>query len=266
MSASHASWTVPRFLAAKAQGQKLVMVTVYDYLWAQIAEEAGIDALLVGDSVGMVVQGHSSTLPVTMRQMLYHAEMVARAVTRPLVIADLPYLSYHLGASQAVRNAGLLLKRAGVAAVKLEVNRHHIDIVRALTAADIPVMVHLGLRPQAIRMLGGMKIQRDEKELLSLAESAVQAGAFALLLELVPAAIARKITQEVPIPTIGIGAGADCDGQVLVGPDLLGLTSGFAPRYLKRFGQLREAAHRAFADYADEVRRGCYPDSTHSHD
>jgi len=258
--------TVPRFIAAKAQGRKLAMITAYDWMWAGICDAAGVDAILVGDSMGMVVQGHSTTLPVTLAQMLYHTEMVARAVQSALVIADLPFLTYHVSPRQAVRNAGRLLKKAGCSAVKLEGGVHQAETIRALTAADIPVMAHVGLRPQAVRQLGSMKVQRDEERLLADAHAAQEAGAFGIVLELIPRGLAARITKELTIPTIGIGAGPDCDGQVLVGPDLLGLTEGFHPKFLKRYADLRSTATDAIRRYSEDVRNGSFPSAEQSHE
>uniref|UniRef100_A0A7C4QKZ7 3-methyl-2-oxobutanoate hydroxymethyltransferase n=1 Tax=Schlesneria paludicola TaxID=360056 RepID=A0A7C4QKZ7_9PLAN len=266
MSKAGGPVTVPQFMAAKSQGRKLAVVTAYDWLWAGICDAAGVDAILVGDSLGMVVQGRDTTLPVTLRQMHYHAEMVARGAERALVIADLPFLSYHVSPRQAVRNAGRLLKSTGVSAVKLEGGVTQAETIRALAAADIPVMAHVGLRPQAVRHLGGMKLQRQEAALLADAHAAQDAGAFALVLELIPRSLAARITQELAIPTIGIGAGPDCDGQVLVGPDLLGLNAGFYPKFLKRYADLRTQAIAAISRYADEVRSGQFPDAEHSYE
>jgi 3-methyl-2-oxobutanoate hydroxymethyltransferase len=259
--------TVPRFTAAKSQGRKLAVITAYDWLWAGICEAAGVDAILVGDTLGMVVQGHPTTLPVTLDQMIYHTEMVGRAVERALVIADLPFLSYQVSPRQAVRNAGRILKETRAAAVKLEGGMQQAETIRALTGAEIPVMAHVGLRPQAVRQLGGMgKVQRDEERLLADAHAAQDAGAFAIVLELIPRSLAQRITKELRIPTIGIGAGPDCDGQVLVGPDVLGLTEGFHPKFLKRYAELRATAIDAIRRYAEDVREGRFPTAEHSHD
>lgn len=258
--------TVPQFIAAKAQGKKLAVVTAYDHLWAGISDAAGVDAILVGDTVGMVVQGHSTTLPVTVGQMIYHAEMVCRAVKRALIVVDLPFLSYHVSPRQAVRNAGRILKQTGAASVKLEGGVTQADTIRALANAEIPVMAHVGLRPQAVRKLGGMgKVQRDEEQLLADAHAAQDAGAFAIVLELIPRSIAARITKELAIPTIGIGAGPDCDGQVLVGPDLLGLTGDFHPKFLKKYADLRTTAVNAIRQYTEEVHTGEFPTTEHSH-
>lgn len=258
--------TVPQFISAKSHGKKLAVITAYDYLWAGIADAAGIDAILVGDTVGMVVQGHATTLPVTVGQMIYHAEMVCRAVKRALVIVDLPFLSYHVSPRQAIRNAGRILKQTGAAAVKLEGGVTQSDTIRALAQAEIPVMAHVGLRPQAVRKLGGMgKVQRDEEQLLADAHAAQNAGAFAIVLELIPRSIAARITRELSIPTIGIGAGPECDGQVLVGPDLLGLTGDFHPKFLKKYADLRTTAVEAIRQYTSEVHEGTFPTADHSH-
>ena len=259
--------TVPRFVAAKAKGQKLAVLTAYDFLWARIFDSAGIDAILVGDTLGMVVQGHSTTLPVTLDEMIYHGEMVARAVTNALVIVDMPFMSFQVSPEQAVANAGRILKETGASAVKLEGGIQQARTIAALAAADIPVMGHVGMKPQSVRKLGGMgKIQRQEKQLLDDAKAVQDAGAFSIVLELVPRTAAERITRELTIPTIGIGAGPECDGQVLVSPDMLGLTEGFQPKFLKQYADLREAALNATRSYISEVRDGRFPDEAHSHD
>lgn len=257
--------TVPKFVEAKRSGRKLAVVTGYDYVWASILDGAGVDAILVGDTVGMVVQGHSTTLPVTVPQMIYHAEMVVRAVKRALVIVDLPFLSYHLSPRQAVKNAGQILKKTGATAVKLEGGVTQAATIRALFHADIPVMAHVGLKPQSVLKLGGYKMQRDEKRLLDDARAAEEAGAFSIVLECIPAEIARTITAELSIPTIGIGAGVHCDGQVLVTQDLLGLTPvEQMPRFVKPYARLRDTVTTAVQQYVAEVRSGAYPDEAHS--
>lgn len=256
---------VPRFAAAKGQ-RKLSMVTAYDYLWAGIYDEAGVDSILVGDSLGMVVQGHKTTLPVTLEQMIYHGEMVARAVKRALVIVDLPFMTYQVSPAQGVENAGRILKETGAAAVKLEGGVHQAATIRALAEADIPVMAHVGMRPQSVNKFGAMsKVQRDEELLLADAKAAEAAGAFGIVLELIPRSIASKITAEISIPTIGIGAGPECDGQVLVSCDMLGL-SGFQPRFLKKYADLRSTVITATRDYVREVSDGTFPDAAHSHE
>jgi 3-methyl-2-oxobutanoate hydroxymethyltransferase len=258
--------TVPRFQAAKAEGRKLTVLTAYDWLLARVFDDAGVDALLVGDSLGMVVQGKATTLPVTLREMIYHAEIVARAARRALVIVDLPFLSYQVSPRQALRNAGRVLKETGAQAVKLEGGRQQARTIEALAAADLPVMAHVGMRPQSVHKFGRMSaIQRDVEALLADARAAQEAGAFSIVLELIPREAARRITAELSIPTIGIGAGPDCDGQVLVGPDMLGLTTGFEPRYLKKYADLHGVATKAARKYIQEVQDGVYPDDEHSH-
>lgn len=258
--------TVPKFCNAKLKGRKLAVLTAYDFLWARMFDQAGVDAILVGDTVGMVVQGHSTTLPVTLDQMIYHGEMVVRAVEHAMVIVDLPFMTFQVSPESAVANAGRVLKETGASAVKLEGGVNQAKTVRALTDADIPVMAHVGLKPQSVRKLGGMKIQRDEEKLLADAAAAESAGAFAIVLELVPRELARKITESLSIPTIGIGAGPFCDGQVLVNQDMLGLTDGFEPKFLKRYAQLHETVIAATRQYVGEVHEGAYPDIEHSHD
>jgi 3-methyl-2-oxobutanoate hydroxymethyltransferase len=258
--------TVPRFMAAKAQGRKLAVLTAYDWLWASIFDAAGVDAILVGDTLGMVVQGHSTTLPVTLDEMVYHAEMVVRGVSHALVVVDLPFMTFQVSPTQAVENAGRILKETGAAAVKLEGGVNQARTIEALTTADIPVMAHVGLKPQSIRMLGSMKIQRDEERLLADARAAQEAGAFAIVLELIPRSLARRITAELAIPTIGIGAGPDCDGQVLVSQDMLGLNAGFHPKFLKRYAELRGTVTAAVEQYVAEVRDGTFPAAEHSHE
>lgn len=256
--------TVPAFVNAASEG--LSMVTAYDYMWAGIMDEAGVDSILVGDSLSMVVQGHATTLPVTMDQMIYHGEMVTRAVQRALVIVDMPFMSYQVSPEEAVRNAGRIIKETGADAVKLEGGRIQSETIRAIMRADIPVMAHVGMRPQAVRQLGGMgKVQRNAEQLLDDARAAEDAGAFAVLLELVSADVAQQVTAALSIPTIGIGAGPHCSGQVLVGPDMLGLTPSFKPKFLKHFADLRTQAVAAVQTYVSEVKSGQFPTQEHSH-
>src|SRR5580658_2065585 len=257
---SSAVMTVPRFVAAKASGTKLSVLTAYDFSWAGIFGAAGADALLVGDSVAMVVQGHATTLPVTLDEIIYHAKLVVRGTRRALVIVDMPFMSYQVSPKEAVRNAGRILKESGASAVKVEGGQAQADTIRALTVAGIPVMAHEGMKPQSVRSLGGMgKIQRDEETLIVDARAAEQAGAFSIVLELIPQAVAARITRELAIPTIGIGAGPACDGQVLVGYDMLGLTGDFYPRFLKKFADLRTQAVDAARRYIGDVRGGTFP-------
>ena len=259
------SITVPDFVRAKAEKRRLSVLTAYDALWASILDEAGVDALLVGDTLGMVVQGRSSTLPVTMDQMIYHGEMVARAAKRALVIVDLPFMAYQVSPRQAVRNAGRILKETGASSVKLEGGEGQAETIAALARVDIPVMAHIGMRPQSVRKYGRMSaIQRDADQLLRDAKAAAEAGAFSIVLELIPQDAAKAITEAVSIPTIGIGAGPHCDGQVLVTPDMLGLT-GFKPKFLKAYADLRKTITEAARAYTDDVREGRFPDASHSH-
>lgn len=256
---------VPDFMLAKHAGRKLSVLTAYDCLWASILDEAGIDAILVGDSMGMVVQGHDTTLPVTLEQMIYHGEIVARSVKKALVIVDLPFMTYQVSPRQAVRNAGRIIKETGAHAVKVEGGVNQADTIQRLADCDLPVMAHVGMRPQSVRKLGRMSsIQRNAEELLEDAKAAEQAGAFSIVLELIPANIAQQITAELKIPTIGIGAGPHCDGQVLVGPDMFGL-SGFQPKFLKKYADLRLTALQATRDYIEDVKSGSFPDAEHSH-
>jgi len=256
---------VPEFMKAKSQGRKLSVLTAYDCLWASMLDEAGIDALLVGDSMGMVFQGHQSTLPVTLEQMIYHGEIVTRSTKRALVIVDLPFMSYQVSPRQAVRNGGRVLKETGAAAVKLEGGVHQARTIERLTACDIPVMGHIGMQPQSVRKLGKMSaIQRDEKQLLADAVAVERAGAFGIVLELIPADIALRITETLSIPTIGIGAGPHCDGQVLVTPDMFGMT-GFKPKFMKQFAELRSQIVQATQTYIHEVQTSTFPSSGHSH-
>lgn len=259
--------TVPRFVSSKSEGRRLVMLTAYDAMWASLFDESGVDALLVGDTLGMVVQGHDTTLPVTLDEMIYHARMVVRGSSRAMVVVDMPFMTYQLGPVQAMSNAGRILKETGASAVKLEGGESQAETIRALSRADIPVMAHVGMKPQSVHMLGGMsRIQRDAERLRDDARAAAEAGAFAVVLELIPRGIAEEISSELSIPTIGIGAGPGCDGQVLVNQDMLGLSNGFNPKFLKRYADLRSSVLEAVSQYAEDVRAGTYPDDAHSHD
>ncbi|RMH03083.1 MAG: 3-methyl-2-oxobutanoate hydroxymethyltransferase [Nitrospirae bacterium] len=260
--------TVPEFAQYKQQGKKIAVVTAYDALFAKIIEQAGIEAILVGDSVGMVVQGNPTTLTVTMEEMLYHTRMVARATHQACVIADLPFLSYQVSVSETVRNAGRLLQ-AGATAVKLEGGDPVVDRVAVLTRMGIPVMGHLGMTPQSVHRYGGYKVQGKSQtqadELLAEAKALEAAGAFALVLEAVPAQLARSITQALTIPTIGIGAGPSCDGQVLVLYDLLGLFDEFVPKYVKPYARLKAEAIQALRQYKEDVERQKFPAESESY-
>jgi 3-methyl-2-oxobutanoate hydroxymethyltransferase len=258
--------TVPEFHGFKKTGRKISMVTAYDYAMARLVDAAGVEGILVGDSMSMVVQGHDSTLPVTLDEMIYHAEMVGRAVEHALLIVDMPFPSFHLGTHRAIENAGRILKESRCQAVKLEGGVEQADTIAGLVSAGIPVMAHCGLRPQSIHTLGGYKVQRDEQQLMADARAAQDAGAFAIVLECIPRELAKKITEHVSIPTIGIGAGADCDGQVLVLHDLLGITSGYMPRFAKAYADLKTEITQALTQYRDEVRSGAFPANEHGYE
>jgi len=259
MTIDQGRMTVPKFTARKAEGRKISMLTAYDYPTARLLDSAGVDGILVGDTLGMVVQGHSTTLPVTLDQMIYHAEMVARAVERALVVVDMPFPSYHLGVHEAIRSAGRILKETRAQAVKLESGTDQAEVIAGLVSAGIPVMAHCGLRPQNIHQLGGYSVQRNRERLLADAKAAEQAGAFAIVLECMPTEVAAEITAAVSIPTIGIGAGAGCDGQILVTHDLLGITAGRLPRHVKQYADLRTVILDAVTRYCEEVRAGQFP-------
>ena len=256
--------TVPRFVALKAAQRKIAMLTAYDFTLASVLDSTGIEGILVGDSMGMVVQGHSTTLSVTLDQIIYHAEMVGRAVRHALTVVDIPFPAAYLGTHDAVRSAGRILKETRCQAVKLEGGAEQADVIAALVAAGIPVMAHCGLRPQSVHLLGGYKVQREAGRLLADARAAADAGAFAIVLECIPVDVASQITAAVSVPTIGIGAGAGCDGQVLVTHDMLGLTEGYVPRFVKPYAQLRDTIRDAVARYRDEVRAGTFPDEQRS--
>ena len=255
--------TAPDFRAAKGRG-RLAVVTAYDYTSARLADEAGVDAVLVGDSLGMVIQGHAASLPVTLRDVIYHTRCVVRGVRRALVVADLPFLTYQVSPRQAVRNAGKLMQLGGAHAVKLEGGERTADAVRAVVAAGIPVMGHVGLTPQSVHQFGGFKVQRDAAQLLADATAIASAGAFAVVVESVPADVGAQLTAALPVPTVGIGAGPGCDAQVLVFHDLLGLFTDFTPKFVKRYADLGTAAKDAIAAYAREVRDGTFPGPEHS--
>jgi 3-methyl-2-oxobutanoate hydroxymethyltransferase len=263
-----AKTTIQDFLKKKSEGRKITMLTAYDYPFAQIVDEAGIDAILVGDSLGMVVQGLENTLPVTMDEMIYHTKMVGRAVKNALVIGDMPFMSYQASLEEAVRNAGRFLKEAGASAVKLEGGAEVAEQIRAMTRSDIPVMAHIGLTPQSIHRMGGYKVQGKTEEaanrLLKEAHAVEDAGAFALLLEAIPLKLAKKITKELSIPTIGIGAGPHCDGQVLVLHDVIGMFERFVPKFVKRYANLKEEALKAIETYRKEVETGVFPSDEQS--
>jgi 3-methyl-2-oxobutanoate hydroxymethyltransferase len=251
--------TVPRFIAMKGEGRKISMLTAYDFAMAARLDEAGIEGILVGDSMSMVVQGHETTLPVTLDEMIYHGEMVGRAVRHALVVVDMPFPSYHVGIHAAIANAGRILKETRCQAVKLEGGAEQAEVIAALVGAGIPVMAHVGLRPQSVHQLGGYKVQRNAERLLADARAAEAAGAFAVVLECIAENVAGQITRELKIPTIGIGAGPECDGQILVVDDLVGLTSGRVPRHVRRYADLNALIQQAVFNYRQDVREGRFP-------
>lgn len=261
--------SVRDFIARRRSGEKLVMVTAYDALFGRLVDEAGVDAVLVGDSLGNVIAGLPSTIPVTLEQMIYHATMVRRGVTRALLIVDMPFLTYQVSEQEALRNCGRVIQETGAQAVKLEgAGDEVIRAIRALTRVGIPVMGHLGFTPQSVLAFGGNRVQGREKDaaerIIADARRLEAAGVFSIVLELMPAAVAADVTDAVTVPTIGIGAGPGCSGQVLVLPDLLGLNDRFAPKFLKRYGNLADQVRRAVSRFGDEVRQGRYPDDEHS--
>lgn len=261
--------TIHDLQAHKEAGEKIAMLTAYDTISAAIAEEAGIELLLVGDSLGMVMLGEDSTVPVTVDQMLHHTKAVVRGVATSFVVGDLPFGSYQEGPTQALRTATRFLKEAGANAVKLEGGGPMVDVTARLVEAGIPVMAHLGLTPQSVNALGGYRVQGRSEEaaqrILRDAKELEQAGAFSLVLEAVPNSIGRDVTSALSIPTIGIGAGPDTDGQVLVWHDMLGLTDGPSPRFVKHYAELRTTMRGAISDFATEVRDGAYPAEEHTY-
>lgn len=260
--------TVPEFIRQKQAGKKLIVVTAYDALFTRIVEAAGIEAILVGDSLGMVVQGKRDTLSVTMDDMVYHTRLVASAAQRALVIADLPFMSYQVSVEEAVRNAGRFLQ-AGAAAVKIEGGEAVVDRVQAMTRFGIPVMGHVGMTPQSVHRFGGYKVQGREQQqadnLIADAKLLEHAGAFAVVLEAIPADLAREASEALSIPTIGIGAGPHCDGQILVLYDLLGLFDDFVPKFVKPYAHLKADALQALRRYKEEVENGKFPSDAESY-
>jgi 3-methyl-2-oxobutanoate hydroxymethyltransferase len=260
--------TVPEFQKYKSQGKKLTVVTAYDALFTRIVEQAGLEVILVGDSLGVVVQGKKDTLSVTMEDMLYHTRLVAGAAQRALVIADMPFLSYQAGIEEAVRNAGRFLQ-IGAAAVKLEGGAEVADRVQAMTRFGIPVMGHLGMTPQSVHRYGGYRVQGKEPQaaetILADAKALEAAGAFSVVLEAVPAPLAKSVTEALSIPTIGIGAGPHCDGQVLVLYDLLGLFDEFTPRFVRPYAHLKADALQALRRFKEEIEQGKFPTENESY-
>lgn len=261
--------TAATFAAAKAKGEKISMLTAYDYSTAKLEDESGINGILVGDSLGNVVLGYEDTVSVTMEDMIHHGAAVARGAKNALVVVDMPFMSYEVTVEEAVRNAGRLMKEGRAGAVKLEGGVRVAEQIRAIVKAGIPVMGHIGLTPQSINVFGGFKVQGKSEEaaraLLADAKAVEEAGAFAVVIEAVPAALAQMITDAVSIPTIGIGAGAGCDGQILVYQDMLGMFSDFTPKFVKRYANVGEVMREAFANYAAEVASGAFPTVEHTY-
>ena len=261
--------TVATFRKAKEDGKKLSMLTAYDYSTASLLDAAGINGILVGDSLGNVILGYEDTISVTMEDMIHHGAAVARGAKNALVVVDMPFMSYQGSVYDALKNAGRLMKEGRANAVKLEGGAEVVPQIEAIVQAGIPVMGHLGLTPQSINAFGGYKVQgKDEaaaQKLLDDAKAIAEAGVFAIVLECVPSALAKKVTEAVPVPTIGIGAGADCDGQILVYQDMLGMFSDFTPKFVKRYANIGEAMKAAFKGYIDEVGEGVFPTAEHGY-
>ncbi|MDX1927855.1 MAG: 3-methyl-2-oxobutanoate hydroxymethyltransferase [Pirellulaceae bacterium] len=264
MSSSQRPVTISTLKQMKESGERISMLTAYDFTMATLLEQAGVDVLLVGDSLGMVVQGHSTTIPVSLGEMIYHGTMVARAAKRAMVVVDLPFPHGQLGVNKTLIVAARVMKQTGCAAVKLEGGAEQADTIEALVNAGIPVIAHVGLRPQSVHALGGYKVQRDGDKLQRDAMAAQQAGAFCILMECVPQDLAKQITEMVGVPTIGIGAGPHCDGQVLVTNDLLGLTVGRVPKFVRPMANLAEQIQTAVKQFNSEVRSGAFPSATES--
>jgi 3-methyl-2-oxobutanoate hydroxymethyltransferase len=261
--------TTKTVLTMKLTGEKIAMLTAYDFLVAKYLDQVGVDIILVGDSLGNVVQGHPTTLPVTVDDMIYHAKAVKRAVSNALIVVDMPFMSYQNSTEEAVRNCGRVMKEVGVGAVKLEGGGYIAEVVRHLVTIGIPVMGHLGLTPQAINKFGTYEVRAQERgeadQIVRDAKTLADAGVFAIVLEKIPSKLAQRITRTVPVPTIGIGAGPECDGQVLVVYDMLGLTEEFKPRFVRRYAELARDMRSAFSRYIDDVRAARFPTDRESY-
>ena len=259
--------TIPEIMQMKLENRKISVLTAYDYPTARLVDAGGVDAILVGDSAGVVFAGHENTLPVTMDEMIYHVKAVMRAHPKALVIADMPFMSCQSGELEALKNCGRMLKEAGAEAVKIEGGANMAHIIRAVTGMDIPVMGHVGLTPQSVHRMGGYKVQgrKDQAErILEDAHAVQEAGAFSIVLEGIPAKLAARITDMLDIPTIGIGAGAACDGQVLVIHDILGLCEKYSPKFVKRYADIAPLISDAARQYVSEVKEGIFPSEEHS--
>lgn len=261
-------FTIKSFQKAKDEKRPISMLTAYDYSMAKILDGAGADALLVGDSLGMVVQGHDSTIPVTIDDMIYHAKAVNRAAKRALVIVDMPFMSYHVSMEEAVRNAGRLMKEGGAHAIKLEGGVEFAETIRQIVRAQIPVMGHIGMTPQSVHMFGGFKVQGKSlvqaQKIIDDAKALEEAGVFAITLECVPEELSKIITETVNVPTIGIGAGKYCDGQVLVSNDMLGMFSDFVPKFVKQYAHISSDIERAVKTYIKEMNESSFPEKKHT--
>lgn len=261
--------TTSSILAKKQNNQKITMITSYDFSMASLVDEAGIDMILVGDSLGNVTLGYDTTLPVTMDDMVHHTRAVSRAAKNAMVVADMPFLSYHISVEEAVRNAGRLIQEGGAQAVKLEGGEERLPVVKAILDAEIPIVGHIGLTPQSVNQFGGFKVQGKDLEtarkLIRDAKLLEEAGVFAITLEGVPGALAQKITESLSVPTIGIGAGKYCDGQVLVIYDALGMTKGHVAKFVKKFANLEPLIHEALLEYKREVEEGTFPGPEHTY-
>lgn len=260
--------TISTFKEQKVKGDKITMLTAYDYSTAKLMDESGINGILVGDSLGMVVLGYKDTLPVTMEDIIHHTAAVCRGASDALVVGDMPFMSYQVSVEEAVRNAGRLMKEGGCQAVKLEGGASVCPQIKAITDASIPVMAHIGLTPQSINAFGGFKVQGKSEEaarkLIEEAKAVEEAGAFAVVLECVPAKLAELITASIGIPTIGIGAGAGCDGQILVYQDMLGMFSDFTPKFVKKYADIGAIMKEAFAGYIEDTKNGSFPSEEHT--
>jgi 3-methyl-2-oxobutanoate hydroxymethyltransferase len=261
--------TTRRLQEMKKQGKRISCLTAYDALIARILDEAGIDLILVGDSLGNIVQGHETTIPVTLDDIIYHTKAVVRGVQRALVVADMPFMSYQVSPEEAFRNAGRLMKEAGASAVKIEGGHRVCEAVRRMTEAGIPVMAHLGLTPQSINQFGSYRARgqnsAEAEEMMRDAKELEEAGAFAVVLEKIPMQLAQKITESLSIPTIGIGAGPHCDGQILVYSDMIGLTIDFSPRFVRRYDSLHERVNDSVSRYIQDIQSGNFPDESESY-
>lgn len=260
--------TIKDIQKMKTDSEKIVMMTAYDAVSARLSEQAGIPMLLVGDTLGMVVQGHSSTVPVTLDQMIYHSAIVARVTQRPLIVGDLPFMSYHISPEQAMQSAARMMQEGGAGCIKLEGGESVAPIIQQIVTAGIPVMAHIGLTPQSVNQFGGFRVQGKEldsaQQLIRSAEAVQAAGAFAVVLELVPAKLAELITNRLEIPTIGIGAGAGCDGQVQVFHDILGLFDAFIPKHTRRYAEVGTLIRETLTRYRVDVQEGTFPTEANS--